>query len=110
MKESQFGMNSVEEILAEGGAAFSSPQQRRPKMAYEQEEGKVSLFKNDKGDNDKRPDYTGKCMVNGAMLHLSMWESTSKGGTKYLSGNIAPPWNGGDSSSTSSASVDDVPW
>jgi hypothetical protein len=44
------------------------------------------------------------------MLHLSMWESTSKGGTKYLSGNIAPPWNGGDSSSASSASVDDVPW
>ena len=79
-------------------------------MAYEQEEGKVSLFKNDKGDNDKRPDYTGKCMVNGAMLHLSMCESTSKGGTKYLSGNIAAPWNGGDSSSASSASVDDVPW
>ena len=76
-------------------------------MAYEHEEGKVSLFKNDKGDNEKRPDYTGKCMVNGAMLHLSMWESTSKGGTKYLS---AAPWNGGESSSASSASVDDVPW
>ena len=110
MKESQFGMNTVEEILAEGGAAFSSPQQRRPKMAYEHEEGKVSLFKNDKGDNEKRPDYTGKCMVKGEMLHLSMWESTSKGGTKYLSGNIAAPWNGGESSSASSASVDDVPW
>ena len=79
-------------------------------MAYEHEEGKVSLFKNDKGDNEKRPDYTGKCMVNGEILHLSMWDSTSKGGTKYLSGNIAAPWNGGDSSSASSASVDDVPW
>ena len=48
MKESQFGMNTVEEILAEGGTAFSPPKQRRPKMAYEHEEGKVSLFKNDK--------------------------------------------------------------
>ena len=110
MKESQFGISTVEEVIAEGGTAFSPSQQRSPKMAYEQEEGKVSLFKNDKGDNDKRPDYTGKCMVKGEILHLSMWDSTSKGGTKYLSGNIAPPWNGGDSSSVSSASVDDVPW
>jgi len=110
VKESQFGMNSVEEILAEGGTAFSPPKQRRPKMAYEHEEGKVSLFKNDKGDNEKRPDYTGKCMIKGEMYHLSLWDSTSKGGTKYQSGNIALPWNGGESSSASSASVDDVPW
>ena len=68
------------------------------------------MFKNDKGDNEKRPDYTGKCMIKGEMYHLSLWDSTSKGGTKYQSGNIAPPWNGGDSSSASSASVDDVPW
>ena len=110
MKESQFGISTVEEVIAEGGTAFSPPQQRSPKMAYEQEEGKVSLFKNDKGDNDKRPDYTGKCMVKGEILHLSMWESTSKGGLKYLSGRINEPYNGGGSSTTSSASVDDVPW
>ena len=60
MKESQFGISSVEEIIAEGGAAFSPSQQRRPKMAYEIEDGKISLFANDKGDNPKRPDYTGK--------------------------------------------------
>jgi hypothetical protein len=55
-------MSSVEEILAEGGAAFSPSQQRRPKMAYELEDGNISLFVNDKGDNPKRPDYTGRCM------------------------------------------------
>ena len=110
MKESQFGMNTVEEILAEGGTAFSPPQQRRPKMAYELEEGNISVFVNDKGDNPKRPDYTGKCMVDGQELQISLWKSTSKNGLDYLSGKINPPYNGGSGSTTSSASVDDVPW
>ena len=110
MKESQFGMNTVEEILAEGGTAFSPSQQRRPNMAYEIEDGKISLFVNDKGDNPKRPDYTGKGMFKGEEVHLSMWKSTSKNGLEYLSGRINPPYNGEGSSTTSSASVDDVPW
>ena len=110
MKESQFGMNTVEEIIAEGGTAFSPSQQRRPKMAYEHEDGKISLFVNDKGDNPKRPDYTGKGMFKGEEVHLSMWKSTSKNGLEYLSGRINPPYNGEGSSTTSSASVDDVPW
>ena len=110
MKESQFGMNTVEEILAEGGTAFSPPQQPRPKMAYELEEGNISVFVNDKGDNPNRPDYTGKCMVDGQELQISLWKSTSKNGLDYLSGKINPPYNGGSSSTTSSASVDDVPW
>ena len=39
MKESQFGISTVEEVIAEGGTAFSPSQQRRPKMAYEIEDG-----------------------------------------------------------------------
>jgi len=110
MKESQFGISTVEEVIAEGGTAFSPSQQRRPKMAYELEDGKMSLFKNDKGDNPKRPDYTGKGMYKGEEVHLSMWKSTSKNGLEYLSGRINPPYNGESGSTTSSASVDDVPW
>ena len=111
MKESQFSMSSVEEIIAEGGTA-STPHQhkRRPTMAYELEEGNISVFVNDKGDNPKRPDYTGKCMVDGQELQISLWKSTSKNGLDYLSGKINPPYNGGGSSAISSASVDDVPW
>jgi len=111
VKESQFSMSSVEEIIAEGGTA-STPHQhkRRPTMAYELEEGNISVFVNDKGDNPKRPDYTGKCMVDGQELQISLWKSTSKNGLDYLSGKINPPYNGGGSSATSSASVDDVPW
>lgn len=29
-------------------------------MAYEHKPGSFTLFKNDKGDNDKRPDYRGE--------------------------------------------------
>ena len=36
-------------------------------MAYEHKPGSFSLFKNDKGDNEKRPDYTGEGMD--AWLH-----------------------------------------
>ena len=110
MKESQFGISTVEEVIAEGGTAFSPSQQRRPKVAYEHEDGKISLFVNDKGDNPKRPDYTGKGMFKGEEVHLSMWKSTSKNGLDYLSGRINPPYNGESGSTTSSASVDDVPW
>ena len=110
MKESQFGISSVEEIIAEGGTVLSPPQQRRPKMAYEIEDGKISLFANDKGDNPKRPDFTGKGMYKGEEVHLSMWKSTSKNGLEYLSGRINPPYNGESGSAASSASVDDVPW
>ena len=111
MKESQFSMSSVEEIIAEGGTAPTPHQHtRRPTMAYELEEGNISVFVNDKGDNPKRPDYTGKCMVDGQELQISLWKSISKNGLDYLSGKINPPYNGGGGSATSSASVDDVPW
>ena len=110
MKESQFGISTVEEVIAAGGPAFAPPQQLRPKMAYELEEGNISVFVNDKGDNPKRPDYTGKCMVDGQELHISLWKSTSKNGLEYLSGRINPRYNGESGSTTSSASGDDVPW
>ena len=79
-------------------------------MAYEIEEGQVSVFVNDKGDNPKRPDYTGKGLFGGKEFQISLWKSTSKNGLDYLSGKISEPYNGGGGSAQSSASVDDVPW
>ena len=110
MKESQFGMNSVEEILAEGGTAFSPPKQRRPKMAYELEEGNISVFVNDKGDNPNRPDMTGRGMVWGKAVEISLWHSTSKSGVDYMSGRIQEPYNGGGASTSSTVHADDVPF
>ncbi len=43
-------------------------------MAYEQKPGDFTLFKNDKGDNDKRPDYTGNGLaLDGTKIKVSAW-------------------------------------
>ena len=43
------------------------------------------LFKNDKGDNPKRPDCQGSVNINGTDYKLSGWWQTPKsGGEKFL--------------------------
>ena len=43
-------------------------------MAYEQKPGEFALFKNDKGDNDKRPDYRGDGMdLDGNPIEVAAW-------------------------------------
>jgi len=44
-----------------------------------------ALFKNDKKDTDKHPDYKGSVNVNGTEYWLSAWIKTSKQGTKFMS-------------------------
>lgn len=48
-------------------------------MAYELKDGQGSLFINDKGDNDKRPDRRGELNIGGTIYKLSGW---IKEGTK----------------------------
>ena len=44
------------------------------------------LFRNDKGDNPKRPDYRGSALIGGTEYWISGWVNTPKeGGDKYLS-------------------------
>ena len=50
-----------------------------------------ALFKNDKGDNDKRPDYRGPLDVEGVEYEMAAWIRTSKNGMKYMSINIQEP-------------------
>ena len=49
------------------------------------------LFKQDKGDNANRPDYTGSVKVDGKEWRLAAWISESKNGLKYLRGNVDEP-------------------
>lgn len=53
-------------------------------------ESTLVLFKNDKGDNPKRPDYRGKLYLNGEEFKLSCWISEKKDGSgeKYLRGKV----------------------
>tara|TARA_R110000823_G_scaffold213031_1_gene343025 strand:+ start:286 stop:537 length:252 start_codon:yes stop_codon:yes gene_type:complete len=47
------------------------------------------LFKNDKGDNEKRPDYTGTITLEGGKeMNLSAWVRESKAGVAFLSGRV----------------------
>lgn len=44
------------------------------------------LFKNDKGDNPKRPDYRGSIAVAGVDYNISGWvRESKKSGDKFLS-------------------------
>jgi len=50
----------------------------------EQKDNSGALFKNDKGDNEKRPDYTGKARVDGTDYYISAWLNESSKGVKYF--------------------------
>jgi hypothetical protein len=45
------------------------------------------LFKNDKGDNPKRPDYTGNANVDGVEFRISGWIREGANG-KFISGSV----------------------
>lgn len=48
------------------------------------------LFKNDRKETDKHPDYTGKATVNGVELRLAAWiKSGAKG--KFMSLSFTDP-------------------
>ena len=52
------------------------------------DDNRFVLFKQDKGNNANRPDYTGTIKIEGKEWRLAAWISESKGGLKYLRGNV----------------------
>ena len=56
-------------------------------MSFQQKDGSGVLFKNDKGDNYKRPDYKGEICINGALYELAAWVKEGKKG-KFMSVSI----------------------
>jgi uncharacterized protein (DUF736 family) len=49
------------------------------------------LFKNDKGNNDKRPDYRGTLVVDNADYNISGWiKRSQKTGDAYMSLSVEP--------------------
>ena len=63
------------------------------KMAEEySNENSFALFKNDKGDNEARPDYTGNVTLpDGKEMRMAAWVRESKSGLKFLSGRLSEP-------------------
>lgn len=61
-------------------------------MAQYDDNNSGVLFKNDKGDNPARPDYTGTVTVEGKKYRLAAWIRESKnGGNKFLSIKLTEP-------------------
>ncbi len=58
-------------------------------MAYEHREGQGALFRNNKGDNEKRPDMRGTVMVGGVVYRISAWEKDGARG-RFLSLKLEP--------------------
>ena len=49
------------------------------------------LFKNNQGDNLKRPQYRGSLNVNGAEYNISAWiKESRKDGSKFMSLSVEP--------------------
>lgn len=54
-------------------------------MAYEQRNNNGSLFKNDRKNNERQPDYTGNAIINGKNMRVSAWIKKSQNGTAFMS-------------------------
>lgn len=58
-------------------------------MEYDNSNSGV-LFKNDKKETEKHPDYTGTMNADGQDFWLSAWVKTSKAGKKFFSLALTP--------------------
>ena len=82
------------------------------KMAEEySNENSFALFKNDKGDNEARPDYTGNVTLpDGKEMRMAAWVRESKSGLKFLSGRLSEPQPKADVGNAAVEGSDDVPF
>lgn len=86
-------------------------------MAYEQRDNSGTLFRNEKKENDKHPNATGKAMIGGKMYYLSAWTKQGNNGPfQSLSfkpvdeASAAPPKGEGKRIPTNEAIEDDIPF
>ncbi len=75
-------------------------------MAYETKPGTGSLFRNEKGDNEKAPDYKGKVVTpDGTEFEIAGWMRESQKGVKYMSISVKEPFKKQEPANTASAYV-----
>ncbi len=59
---------------------------------YEHKVNRGSLFKNDHRERAEQPGYRGSINVGGTVWEISAWVSETKGGDKYFSLQVQPPY------------------
>lgn len=82
-------------------------------MAYENKPNTGAMFKNEKKESEKHPDYTGTFYdKDGVKLNLAMWLNESKTGKKYFA-VAASEWRESEKKApaeSTSADADDLPF
>jgi len=68
-----------------------------------------ALFKNNKRTNDKQPEYTGNCEINGQEFWVSAWIKESQNGTKFFSMSYTPKEQNAVQSAPQAATSDAIP-
>lgn len=61
---------------------------------YQQKDNNGTLFKNDRKETDKHPNYKGDAIINGKPMWISAWVKEGKNG-KYMSLSFTPKQQGG---------------
>ena len=84
-------------------------------MAFETKPSTGALFKNDRKEEERHPDYNGKiALPDGTEHFLNAWIKTAKSGKKFMSLSIGKPvqWKGdaGPRASLKSELSDDIPF
>lgn len=65
------------------------------------------LFRNQRKETEKHPDYTGKIDVDGRELRLAAWIRTSKNGNKFMSLSVSEPQERTDSQEAAGGGFND---
>ena len=71
-----------------------------------------AMFKNEKGENQAKPDYTGTITLEGGKeMRMAAWVREAKSGVKYLSGRLSEPQvQASDSVSNAAVEGEDIPF
>lgn len=64
-------------------------------MAYEKRDNSGALFKNDRKESDKHPDYKGDLSIDGRDYWVSAWIKKSAKGMSFMSLATTPKENNG---------------
>lgn len=78
-------------------------------MPFELKDGQGNLFRNDRKEEDKHPDYKGQAMIDGTLYDIAAWLKEGKKG-KFLSLSIKAPMRVAPKKSTSPDPFEDDPF
>lgn len=59
-------------------------------MAYEPRDNSGTLFKNDRKEEERHPDYQGDCLIDGKAYRMSAWIKRKEGKPPFMSFSFTP--------------------